>query len=64
MPKKKISKRYTDIFHLTMFLIILLLFANYEVKRKTNYVENPTLSNTDTPYFSEKTASRSVITWK
>lgn len=34
MTHKKISKKYADLIHVSLFILVLLAFANYESGRK------------------------------
>lgn len=34
MTHKKISKKYADLIHVSLFILVLLVFANYESGRK------------------------------
>lgn len=49
MALKKIPKRFTDLLHFSLYILILLLFANYESTRKT---PSDRLSNPVTPILS------------
>lgn len=49
MVLKKIPKRFADLLHISLYILILLLFANYESTRKASSVR---LSTPTTPILS------------
>lgn len=49
MIRKRIPRKYRDLIHLALFLIVLVLFANYEANRKTAITSTYTSSQSDTP---------------
>ena len=49
MIRKRIPRKYRDLIHLALFLIVLVLFANYESKRKTAIASTYPSSQPDIP---------------
>lgn len=49
MIRKRIPRKYRDLIHLALFLIILVLFANYESNRKTAIASTYPSSQPDLP---------------
>lgn len=64
MTKKKFSRKYTDLLHVAVFVIILLLFANYESSRKATIKQAYVPSGSDASFRSEAVARTNVTSWK
>lgn len=63
MTRKRIPRKYTDLIHMAIFLIVLIWFANYESEKKTDIATASTL-DPDMTYHSELPLNTSVTTWK
>lgn len=63
MTRKRITRKYTDLIHVAIFIVILLLFANYESERKTHV---PSAFSPSDANFSLRIGQplNSNITWK